>query len=281
MCGAMSVWRIPLCFILVNLLFLAGPRSSLAGETIRINGTGSGLEMIRPLFMAYAKTNPGVSLEMEKPLGSSGALKALIAGAIDIAVTGKPPDPEVIRHGVKSRRFGKTPLAIVTEKNVPAQTLSTGELEDIYRGITGKWSDGQTIRVILRPNQDVDTKILRSLSPGIDEAVTIAHRRPGMFVAITDPESNEMVSKTPGGIGTAGLTSVLAGSRPLKVLALNGVLPSRKTLAEGAYPLAKEIYFVTTGNLPWVAAEFLDFVYSNKGRSITEKAGVLITVGEK
>ena len=281
MCCAKSVRRICLSFVLVNLLFLAEPHVGPASEAVRINGTGSGLEMIRPLFQAYGKTAPDISLEMEKPLGSSGALRALMAGAIDIAVTGTPTDPEAIRHGLKTRRFGKTPLAIVTEKTVPAQTVSTAELENIYRGNRGKWSDGRAVRVILRPNQDTDTKILRGLSPGMDEAVTRAHGRPGMFVAVTDLESNEMVSKTPGGIGTAGLTGVLTGDRPLKVLALNGVMPSRKTLAEGAYPLAKELYFVTTGNLPHAAQEFLDFVYSNKGRSIAERIGVLITVEEK
>lgn len=278
---ATSVRRVSLCIILVNLLFFSVPPFGAAGETIRINGTGSCLEMIRPLFQAYARTARGVSLEMEKPLGSSGALKALMAGAIDIAVTARQPDSETVRLGAKTRRFGKTALVIVTEKSVPAETISTRELENIYGGVTVKWSDGRAVRVILRLNQDIDTKILRGLSPGMDEAVGIAHRRPGMFIAITDPESNEMVSKTPGGVGTAGLAGVLAGDRPLKILALNGVVPSRKTLADGTYPLAKEIYFVTNSSPPRAAAEFLDFVFSNKGRSIAEKIGVLVTVGDK
>jgi phosphate transport system substrate-binding protein len=113
------------------------------------------------------------------------------------------------------------------------------------------------------------------------EAVTMAQRRQGMIVAVTDPESNDMVAKTTGGIGASGLTGVIVGKAPLHVLALDGVMPSRKTLANGTYPLGKDINFVTTDKLPPAAAKFLDYIYSPKGRAIAEKAGVLITADGK
>ena len=68
---------------------------------------------------------------------------------------------------------------------------------------------------------------------------------------------------------------------PLNILALNGVKPSRENLANGTYPLAKDVSFVTTGKLPDAAAKFLEFIYSNKGRVIAEKTGVLIAVDNK
>jgi phosphate transport system substrate-binding protein len=237
--------------------------------------------MMKPLMEAYGKASRGVSFKMEKPLGSSGAIKALLAGAIDIAITSKPLKPEEIAQGGKLRYFGKTPLAIVTGKNVPQKTISTKELEDIYSGKTRKWPNGETIRVILRPNEDIDTTILKGLSPGMAEAVTKAQHRQGMIIAVTDPESNEAVSRTIGGIGASGLTGVLVGKVPLNVIALNGFMPSQKTLTDGNYPLAKDINFVTTGKLPHAAAKFLDFIYSKKGRAIAGKTGVLITADDQ
>ncbi|MFA5183017.1 MAG: substrate-binding domain-containing protein [Syntrophales bacterium] len=269
------------CLILLNLLLFAGAPNALAGDAIRINGSGAGLEMMKPLMEGYGKAFRGVSFAMEKPLGSSGAIKALLAGAIDIAVTSKPLKPEEIAQGGKLRYFGKTPLAIVTGKNVPLKTISSKELEEIYAGKTTKWPNGETIRIVLRPNEDIDTYILKRLSPGMAEGITKAQRRQGMIIAVTDPESNEAVARTMGGIGASGLTGVLVGKASLNVLALNGVKPSRKTLADGTYPLAKDINFVTTGKLPPAAAKFLDFIYSHKGRSIAEKAGVFITAGSK
>ena len=250
----------------------------LAADTIRINGSGTCLEMIKPLMAAYGKNNRNISFRMEKPLGSSGAIKALLAGAIDIAIVSRPLKPEETAQGAKLRNYGKTPLAIVVEKKVPLKTISTQELADIYSGKTKRWPDGETIRVILRPKEDTDTKILKSLSPGMTEAVTKAQSKRGMMIAVTDPESNEAVSRTIGGIGASGLTSVIVGKLPLKVIALNGVKPGRENLANGTYPLSKDISFVTTDKLPDAAAKFMDFIYSNKGRSIAMKSGVWITV---
>lgn len=269
------------CLIMTGFLFFLYPLETLAKDVIRINGSGAPLEIIKPLAEAYGKNNRNVTFEIEKPLGSSGAIKALLAGAIDIAIVSRPLKPEEIEQGGKLRDYGKTPLAIVSEKNVPVKTISTTELENIYYGKTAKWSDGAIIRIILRPDADVDTKILKGLSRGMADAVSQAQHRRGITVAVTDPESNEAVSKTIGGIGAAGLCGILVDKLPLNVIALNGVRPSRENLANKTYPLAKDISFATTDRLNNASAKFLEFIYSNKGRSIAEKYGVLITVDKK
>ena len=231
---------------------------------------------MKPLIEAYRKSHPGTSFKMEKPLGSSGAIKALLAGIIDIALSSKPLPPEAVAKGAKIRYFGKTPLAIVTGKYISQNNISTIELENIYSGKTRQWPNGETIRVVLRPQHDVDTTILRGLSPGMDAAITRAMSQRGMIIAVTDPESDAAVAKTAGSLGASGLTGVLFSKKTLNVIALNGVMPSLKTLADGSYPLAKDIHFVTTGRLTSAAAKFLDFIFSNKGRAIAEKAGVLV-----
>ncbi len=270
-------------FIIANLslLILAGATTALAGEAIRINGSGSGLELMKPLMAAYGKSHPDVRFKMEKPLGSSGAIKALLAGAIDIAVTSRPLTPEETARGAISRSFGKTPLAIVTARALPLKTLSTRELEDIYAGRMYKWPNGETIRVILRPMQDIDTQILQGLSPGMAAAVAAARERGGMIVAVTDPEANDAVARTRGGIGASGLTGLLAAPTSLQAIPLNNIAPNLKNLAAGRYPLAKDINFVVTGNLPGAAAIFLRFICSRQGRAIAAKTGVLITARSK
>jgi len=268
-------------FVIINLLFFSYPSEIFAKDMIRINGSGAPLEIIKPLMKAYGKNNRDVSFQIEKPLGSSGAIKALLAGAIDIAIVSRTLKPEEITQGCKPRNLGKTPLAIVTEKKVPLKTISTRELEDIYSGKTTKWPNGENIRIILRPDADADTIILKGLSPGMAKAVTEAQHRRGITVAVTDLESNEAVSKIIGSIGVAGICGVLVGKIPLNVIALNGVKPSRENLANKTYPLSKDISFVTTGKLTDAAAKFLEFIYSDKGRSIAEKYGVLMTVDNK
>ncbi len=269
------------CLMLLFAFVCGEQTNAFAGEVIRINGSGTGLELMKPLIDIYVKAHPGVTFDMQKPLGSSGAIKALIAGALDIAVTSRPLKPDETAKGARVSIFGKTPLAIVTNRGVPRKNIMTGDLEAIYSGTTRRWPDGENIRVVLRPLEDIDTKILRGLSPGMDKAVSGAQRRQGMIMAVTDTESNEMVARTDGSLGAAGLAGIMAGNIPLNILSLNGVMPDPMALADGRYPLAKDIHFVTTGNLPDAAAKFLQFIYSEKGRAIVQKFGVLITAGSK
>jgi phosphate transport system substrate-binding protein len=266
--------------VLLFALISGGLKLSMAGETVRINGSGTGLEMMKPLIKAYVVSDPGASFEVEKPLGSSGAIKALIAGVLDIAVISKLLNPEEAAQGVKLRPFGTTPLVIVTGSNVPVENISTEELEAIYSGRTRKWQNNENIRVVLRPLMSTDTKILRGLSPGMDEAVTQAQSCKGMITGVTDIESNQAVADTIGSIGTSGLAGILVEKSSLNILSLNGVMPTTTSLAEGRYPLAKEINFVTLNQPPESVQKLLDFIYSEKGLAIVKKIGVL-TAGRK
>ncbi len=273
---------VPVLFLMICIAVLcADGEGALGAETVRINGSGCALDMMEPLVVSYRKIRPDVRIVMEKPLGSSGAIKALVAGVLDIAVSSKPLKPEEIAQGASAREYGKTPVLFVTHKNVHRTDISTREAEEIYRGRVRTWQDGKPLRLVLRPEGDVDTTILRGLSPGMDTAITAARNRKGMIVAVTDPESNEMVAATPGALGTSGLTSLLVDKPALNRLSLNGVKATVKTLASETYPLAKDIRFITTKNTPPAALKFLEFVYSAQGRALAEKSGVLVSVRDR
>lgn len=255
-------------------------RPAGAADEIRINGSGSGVDVVRKLAERYVKKQPNVLFTIRKPMGSSGAMKAVMAGALDLAVTSKPVKPEDAALGAVLLSYGKTPLAVVVEKSVFKSDITTQELEGLYAGKTALWPDGKPVRIVLRPQEDIDTKILRTLSPDMDKAVTASQNRKGMIVAITDPEATEMIARTPGSLGQAGLTGIIDRTLELKTLSLNGVAPTPKNLASGTYPLAKDINFVTKGQPRGAVRKFLDFVFSPEGRSIAAKAGMVVTAGK-
>ncbi|MBT0665585.1 substrate-binding domain-containing protein [Geobacter pelophilus] len=263
--------------IVAVVVLLGGLQTVEAADTIRINGSGSALDMLRPMISAYRKANPGVTIIMEKPLGSSGAVKALLAGVLDIVVSSKNLKPEETQQGAIAREYGRTPLLFVTNMDVKKDNFTLQELKEIYEGKMLSWPDGKPLRLVLRPEGDIDTKIIRGLAPAVDAAVTVAMKRHGMKVAITDPDLIETVAKTPGAVGATSLCTLLVLKPKLNPLALNGVKASTRNLSDGSYPAAKEIRFVTTAKSPLAATRFLDFVYSAKGRGIAEKSGVLLT----
>ena len=267
-------------FLILILILLTG-RPSLAADVIRINGSGSGLHMIKPITLAYAKAHPEVQFEMDNPLGSSGSIKALLSGVLDIAISSRPLNPREAASGAILQKYGQTPLAIVTNMDVGKKDITTQELVTFYRNRTANWPDGKKVRLVLRPLEDTDTRIICNLSPEMDTAMTIAQSQPGMIVAVTDPEASETIARTPGALGASGLTGVIVEQFLLNVMKLNGVEPTPETLAKGVYPLGKELNIVTSGALSEPAIKFLSFVYSLEGRSIALSAGVWITVGEQ
>lgn len=267
-----------ICFLLLSLLLA---RPALATDLIRINGTGSAMMLMKPLSMAYGKVHPEVEFKLDNPLGSSGAIKALLAGVQDIALSSRDLTPEEASAGANFREYAKTPLAIITNKGVDKNDLTTQELVDIYAGKTMNWPDGKPVRLILRPMEDTDTKLIRKLSPEMDAAMTSAQERRGMTVAVNDSDSVEVIAKTPGALGASGLTVVIVKKLPLNVMSLNLIEPTPETLFNGAYPLAKPLGIVTLGTLPEPAKKFLAFVYSQEGRGIAQANGARVTAGEQ
>jgi phosphate transport system substrate-binding protein len=267
-------------FCCLLALFLLFPAICLALDTVTVNGSGSCLDMMKPMIAAFQKNNKNIRVVMEKPLGSSGALKALLAGALDVVLSSKPLKPEEVAKGAQQQIYGRTPLVIITEKKIKKSDISTQELEDIYSGKTVTWPNGEAIRLVMRPSEDVDSTILSALSPGMSNAMKAARSRPGMVVAVTDPEAYSTVAKFPGGLGATGMTSIIAEKLPVTSLTLNGVKASPKTLASGAYPLSKEISIVTTAKTSPAAKKLVTFILSDKGRAIAAATGVHVTLGE-
>ena len=265
-------------FLILTLLI---SRPCPAADVIRINGSGSGLNMIQPITKAYAKTHPEVQFEMDNPLGSSGSIKALLSGVLDIAVSSRPLNPQETASGAILWKYGQTPLAIVTNRDVGKKNITTQELVTFYRDRTANWPDSKKVRLILRPLEDTDTRIIRNLSPEMDAAMTIAQEQPGMMVAVTDPEAAEAIARTPGALGAAGLTGIIVERLSLNVMTLNGVEPTPEMLGKGVYPLGKELNIVTSGTLTEPVRKFLSFVHSLEGRHIAQSVGVWITVGEQ
>ncbi len=80
----LSIFHRPGFVALLLACFLA-PLSA-AADTITLGGVGSLTPIIQLLGTEYAKKNPGVDVVViDPPMGSSGGLRALAAGKIDIA----------------------------------------------------------------------------------------------------------------------------------------------------------------------------------------------------
>lgn len=261
--------------ILALIATLISFSTASAEEVVRINGTGAGLVLAKPLIAAFQKQNRGIGFQMEKSLGSAASLKAVAHGAIDIAIAGRALKPHEMVPQLSWVQYGRTPYAVVTNGTTKVKNVTSAELAAMFSGTIATWPNGELVRVILRPKEDIDTKVLRQLSPEMDQAVTAAHARKDMLLGITDQEAFEFLKKTQGSAGFVPLAMPLSEPGTANVASFNGVEPTLANLASGKYPHAKDIYLVTRKDAPPAVRKFVEFMNSRKGAAIARKAGFL------
>lgn len=215
----MNIFRTFKTGLLLMITLLA---SQAVAETINLGGVGCITPLAKRLASEYVRLNPGIEVRVvEPPLGSSGGLRALAGGKVDIVLSGRAP---------KTNEIGLTRMQIA----------------DIFAGRKTVWDDQKPIRLVMRSEFESETVALRKLSPEIDAAVAKALKRSDLPIPENDLEALETLQKIPGSLGTSSLGLIKASPTKLTILRIDGIAPSVKTLESGRYPLARQFLLVTS-----------------------------------
>jgi phosphate transport system substrate-binding protein len=247
--------------------------ASVQAADIRIGGTGSALGTMRLLAEAYSSSHPETRITVLPSVGSGGGIKAVLSGAIELGLSSRPLTKDEVKAGAVGVEYGRTPLVFATSPQSKTGGLTTQDLVDIYAGRTDRWPDATKIRLVLRPIGDSDTELIKNMSPAMREAVGVAEQRKGMSFSITDQDAADRIEKIQGALGPSTLALIISEQRRVKVLALNGVAPDAKSIADGSYSLYKQLLLVTGPKTPSSAREFVTFVRSAAGREILSRTG--------
>jgi phosphate transport system substrate-binding protein len=266
-----SAWLATAWTILASLFAPA----ARAEDVVRVSGTGSALGTFQLLGAAFARANPGHRLRVLPSVGSVGAIMAVANGALEVGVSGRPLEAREEALGLAGIAYARTPLLFGVGPRTGVREITTDELVRIYRGELTTWPNGERIRLVMRPPSDVDNALLRQISPEMSAALDVAFRRPGLLVAVTNQQCDEILSRIPGAIGPTSLSELTAEERRVVPLAWNGVAPTVQNLASGAYPLVKTFFLVFRTPPSPPVARLLALLRSPEGHGILEQSGNL------
>jgi len=246
--------------------------------TLRIGGTGGAIATMTQVAAAFQKKHPDVRLAFPPSLGSSGAIKAVIAGVLDVGLNSRPLTAAERGHGLVLAEYARTPLLLVTSHQGAEINFTLKQIAALYNGEIQTYPDGAPLRLIMRPEVEIDIHLVRGLSPEIDAAVGRAQSREGMTVAVNDQDNAEMLTKTMGAIGWMTMAQLISENLELAPLPIGNIMPSQADFASGKYPLFK-FFSVVTGAQPTpLVKSFLEFLFSAEGREILLKNGHFIDV---
>jgi phosphate transport system substrate-binding protein len=261
-----------------SLFSLSTPSAASAETIIRIGGSGTGTGAMKKLASVFEKNNPGITIKVMPSLGSSGGIKALLAGALDIALSARPLKDDEKAAGAKVVFNSSTPFVLMANKSVTQKNLTTRELESILSGRQSSWSDGKPIRLVLRPEGDTDTKLIQAISPEINQAMKTALARSEKHIALTDQDADRDIDSTTGALGFSTVAQIVNEKLSARALTFNGVAPSIKNLKNRTYPLVKEQMVVLNQSKTTPEIQkFISFLKTPAAAKLLETGGIVVS----
>lgn len=231
-----------------------------AGE-ISARGSDSTISAMKLLAEAFNKET-GKSLKVEGG-GSGAGVKACLAGEVDLAFLSRELKDDEKKSGLAGVPYAFDAVAVVVHKENPTEKLSLAELKDIFTAKTTTWSDSKPI-ILFNRNADSGTRecfqhvVLKEAK--FSETAAVKH----------DAVLLPAVSKIPTSVG---FDSASVAHETVKVLAIDGVLPSEKTIQDKSYPICRTLTLATKGEAAGDVKAFIDFATSDKGQAVVKAAG--------
>ena len=248
--------------------------AAAAQDRLRVTGTGSGTGGMQLLMESFMRANPGVHGEVLPALGSSGGIRAVIDGKIELAVSNRVPnDKERSMTALNHVAYARTPFVIAVHKDLGVNSITSDQLAGLYGDGKQNFSNGRRARPVLRLSDATDTAIIKSISPAVAAAIDAAASRRGMLDGTTDSDTADLIERTPGAFGPSTLALIESEKRPLTALAIDGIEPTLANLVSGQWKLHKPLYMVWADKPSAQLQRFVAFVQSADGRRILAAAG--------
>jgi phosphate transport system substrate-binding protein len=166
-------------------------------------------------------------------------------------------------------------MAFATREGSRIEGVSRLAAAGYLSGERPNWPDGEPMRLVRRPPGEADWIALAGLGPEMERAVEVALRRPGLLVAGTDQENAELIEGVPGSFGLISQGQARAEARRVRLLALDGEMPTLARVEAGSWPMIRSLELVTPDDPGPVAAAFLLFAQGEEAAALMREHGFL------
>jgi phosphate transport system substrate-binding protein len=161
-------------------------------------------------------------------------------------------------------------VCVIVHPSNPVKALTSQQVRDIYMGKITNWSQ------VGGPSTPI-VAISRDTSSGTYETFEslVMKKQPmgaGVEYVNANPQAHARVKTTAGAIGYVGLGFL---DTAVKAVQIDGVLPTRQTVATGAYPVTRPLFMFTNGypKLGGMVHKFVAFYLTERGQELVEAKG--------
>ena len=246
-----------------------------------------GATALYPVYAAFAQAvypeeeyYPYKSEVMSNRTGE--AYENLLNGSADIIFVLAPSDQQLAKAKQVGRELTLTPIGkeafvfFVNDKN-PVQSLTVDEIKGIYSGSLTNWKEvggkNKAIRAFQRPQDSGSQTALQHFMGDVPIMDPPVEDIASLMGTIIDQVSDYKNYSNAIGYTFRYYSTEMTKNASIRLLAVDGVEPTKETIRSGDYPITNELYAVTAGSdNPHVEA-FIDWILSEQGQEIVEETG--------
>lgn len=268
--------------MIAALIFVSSARFVFAQQVFRISGASTIqpiLESIRLLF----EEQTGRTVDLQGG-GSGVGLRDAISGESDVGMVSRalsPAEKEQIAHAT----IGMDALVVIVNTRNPLNETTKQDIIRIFTGEVTNWKElGGADQPIVLISKEVGRSTLdlfegySGLQSPMRQAGTAANNiATTAFEIGSNLEGITLVGGIPGAIGyvSYGTAATLMEIKmPVKILRLDGVDATIKTINDGTYPILRELNLVyKEGND--AALSFIETSLSSQGQQAVSNEGFI------
>jgi phosphate transport system substrate-binding protein len=274
-------------FVFVLGMLLVPLPTTHSKETIRIKIQGS--STVNPIVAEAAEIfhkQKGWTILLDTQGGSSGGIAAVGEGLVDIGMTSRELTLEDYQHYPQTNftayAIGQDAVALIVSKAVWDQgihALSKEQVKKIYEKQITHWDalGGSHTPIVFynkEPGRGTWEVFAKWLYQDAKKAPPVLHPEIG-----SNEEGRNKVASHPSAMSQLSYawTENTAKIKALSIQLENGalVVPSKKTIRSGTYPLARKLYVVTNGPAQGPVRDLIEFLLSPSGQTLVQKHGYL------
>jgi len=233
---------------------------------------------------AYMKAQPGMQVSVTGG-GSGTGIAALMNGTTDIAAASRDLSAnEKTMAGQKKLGLAETVvgmdgLSVVVNPENPVKALTMGQLKAVFTGEVTNWKalGGPDVPVLVysRESSSGTYAFFQEHVLEKQDYAKSARLMPATSSII------EAVSSDKGGIGYVGLGYAEEAAAKIRIVPVKkdaqspAVMPSKATVNDKTYPIARALYLIAPAGAPPSAQAFLKYATSKEGQHIVQEAGYI------
>ena len=206
----------------------------------------------------------------------------LYSGEVDMIFAAGPSDAQIKVAKSKGLELKLTPIGreafvfFVNQKN-PVENLELQQIQQIYAGNIKNWEEvggnNEAIRAFQRPVDSGSQTALERLMGDVPIMDAPEENVPEGMGGIISEVSKYRNYKNAIGYTFRYYSTEMVGNDEIKLLAINGVEPTKETIRTDEYPIASEFYVITAGTDNPNVEKFIDWILSPQGQELVEKVG--------